>query len=127
MITGTITDLRPHIKLFIKGEGIQAFAEFTIDTGYSGTMTLPLEDCVMLKLPRVGERDSFLADGSTITLEMYLLSTHWDGTEIPIEILAIGQERLLGAGMLKGYKLCLDFGNNTLIIEASTTTDEASE
>ena len=52
MMTGTITDLRPHIQLFIKGEGRQAFAEFTIDTGYSGTMTLPLQDCVTLGLPR---------------------------------------------------------------------------
>ena len=54
------------------------------------------------------------------TLALAALSlTHWDGREISVEILAIGQERLLGAGMLKGYKLYLDFGSDTLTIEES--------
>ena len=46
MMTGTITDGRPQINLLIKGTTAQALAEFTIDTGYSGTLTLPLADCI---------------------------------------------------------------------------------
>lgn len=119
LITGAITDLRPHINLLIKGANAQALAEFTIDTGYSGTLTLPLADCTALGLPLIGERDSFLADGSQIVLKMYRLTVVWEDIERKVEILAIGQERLLGATMLEGYKLCLDYGANTLTIETS--------
>jgi len=119
MITGTITDHRAYVTLLIKGEGIQANAEFLVDTGYTGTLTLPLADCIALKLPYVGERESFLANGSKVDTEMYDLTVIWDGKEREIQILAIGQERLLGTIMLNGYKLCADFGSNTLTIEQS--------
>ena len=119
MMTGTITNLRPHIELLIKGDDIQARAEFTIDTGYNGTLTLPLNDCSALGLPRRGTRRSLLADGSQVFLEMYRLVVKWDGKDREVEILAVGQERLLGATMLEDYKLCLDYGTNTLTIEES--------
>ena len=119
MMTGTITNLRPHIEMFIKGDGIQAKAEFTIDTGYNGTLTLPLADCLALGLSRRGTRRSLLADGSQVRLEMYRLLVTWDGRDREVEILAVGQERLLGETMLEGYKLCLDYGTNTLTIEES--------
>ena len=73
MMTGTITNLRPHISLFVKGAGGQGDAEFTVDTGYNGTFTLPLADCQSLQLIPLDSVSSFLADGSQIDLESYLL------------------------------------------------------
>ena len=119
MMTGTITDLRPQIELLIRGEGVQARAEFTIDTGYNGTLTLPLADCVALGLSRRGTKRSFLADGSEVKLEIYRLRVEWDGRKHSVEILAVGQERLLGATMLEGYELCLNYAANILIIKAA--------
>ena len=116
---GAIANLRPYIELFIQGNGKQAKAEFTIDTGYNGTLTLPLDECRALGLSYRGTRRSLLADGSQVRLEMYRLVVNWDGRERDVEILAIGQERLLGATMLEGYKLCLDYGANSLTIEES--------
>ncbi len=118
---GTITDHRAHVELLIKGNGSQAKAEFVVDTGYTGTLALPLADCVALQLTRSGERDSYLADGSRIRLEIYLLTVDWDGNEREVEILAIGRERLLGAILLDGYKLCLDYSSKTLTIEEAWT------
>ena len=119
MITGIITDLRPHIDLLIKGATAQARAEFTIDTGYNGTLTLPLSDCHALGLSRRGKKRSLLADGSEVRLDIYRLTVIWDDKDREVEILAVGQERLLGATMLEGYKLCLDYGANTLTLEKS--------
>lgn len=119
MMTGTITDLRPHIELLIKGEDAQARAEFTIDTGYNGTLTLPLADCVALGLSRRGTKRSLLADGSEVKLEIYRLRIEWDARERIVEILAVGQERLLGATMLEGYTLCLNYSTNILTIETA--------
>ena len=116
MMSGTITDLRPHINLLIKGAGVQALAEFTIDTGYSGTLTLPLADCVALGLPYAGQRSSFLADGSKVRLAVYIMMVVWDGSERDVEIFALGEERLLGAAMLEDYELCLNFSANTLTL-----------
>ena len=116
-MTGTITDGRPHVNLLIKGGGKQALAEFTVDTGYSDTLALPLADCVALDLRETGIRDSFLADGSIIGLKMYELTLVWDGKVCEFEILAIGAERLLGAQVLKGYELCLNYDTNLLTIK----------
>ncbi len=117
MITGTITDGRPHVNLLIKGADAQALAEFTVDTGYSGTFTLPLEECLALGLTRKGIKNTTLADNSQIRLGIYRLTVIWDGEERDFEILAIGEERLLGTQALERYKLCLDFFTNTLTIE----------
>ena len=54
-----------------------------------------------------------------IDLNVHLLTVEWDGREREVEIFAVGEEPLLGAVMLDDYKLCLDFGNNTLTIEES--------
>ncbi len=105
--------------MLIKGEGKQALAEFTIDTGYSGTFTLPLADCLALGLLYTGSKRTTLADGSQIRLGIYQIAVIWNDKEQDFEILAVGEERLLGTQFLEGYKLCLDFGKNTLTIEKS--------
>ncbi len=119
-MTGTITDHRAYMILLIKGESVQANAEFLVDTGYTGTLTLPLADCIALRLPRIGERESSLADGSKIVTAMYTLTVVWDGEQREVEILAVGKERLLGTILLEGYEICLDFGNNTLTLKESS-------
>ena len=53
MMTGTITNFRPQVRLSIKGAGGQGIIEFTIDTGYQGTLTLSEADCLALQLPVV--------------------------------------------------------------------------
>jgi len=117
MITGTITNFRPQVRLYIKGAGGHGIIEFTVDTGYQGTLTLSEADCIALQLPFVKEGDFQLADGSPIKRNVYLLTVEWDGRERRVQIIALGEEPLLGAKMLKDYKLCLDFFTNTLTIE----------
>ena len=47
-MTGIITNFRPQIRLSIKGEGGHGILEFTVDTGYQGTLTLSEADCLAL-------------------------------------------------------------------------------
>ena len=117
MMTGTITNLRPHLELFVKGIGGQGKVSFVVDTGYNGTLTLPPEVCVALQLKPENIIRSQLADGTRIKLQSYILLVEWDGEERKVEILATGEEPLLGVTMLEGYKLCLDFSANTLTVE----------
>lgn len=119
MMTGTITNLRPHVELFITGPGGQGRVEFTIDTGYSGTLTLPPAVCRSLQLAEADRVRSRLADGSQILLTSYYLTVEWDSEERLVEILAVGEEPLLGATMLEDYELCLNYAANTLTIKAA--------
>ncbi len=119
MMSGTIVNLRPQIRLHIKGLGGHGIFEFTVDTGYQGTLTLAEADCIALRLSFVRDSRHFLADGSEILLRVYLLSVEWDGSEREVEILALGEEPLLGATMLEGCKICLDYRTNILSIEKS--------
>ena len=66
MMTGTITNFRPQIRLYVKGVGVNGVFEFTIDTGYQGTLTLSEADCLALKLPWVKKATFQLADGKPI-------------------------------------------------------------
>ena len=51
MTTGEITNLRAHITLFVRGAGGQGNIEFTVDTGFTGAITLPPAACAALQLP----------------------------------------------------------------------------
>jgi len=119
MMTGTITDIRPHTELFIKGFNEQGVVEFTIDTGYTGTFTLPLATCEALQLESLPDVFSYLADGTRLAVRAFVLSVEWDNDERNVEILSIGQEPLLGATMLEGYELCLNYVTSTLVIKTA--------
>lgn len=118
-MTGTITNFRPQVRLHVKGAGGQGIIEFTVDTGYQGTLTLSEADCIALQLPLIRTTTFQLADGTVLSRNVYRLTVEWDGRERNVEILALGDEPLLGATMLDGYKLCLDYGNDTLTLEES--------
>lgn len=117
MITGTITHLRPQIRLNVRGPGGGGIIEFTVDTGYQGTLTLAEDDCAVLQLPFVRATTFLLADGTPLERNVYRLTTEWDSRERDVEILALGEEPLLGATMLKGYELCLNYETDTLTIK----------
>jgi len=116
MMTGTIDNFRPHLRLYVKGAGGHGIFEFTIDTGYEGTLTLSEADCLALQLPFIKERDFQLANGAPIKCNTYRLTVEWDGREIDVQILALGEEPLLGAQILDGYELCLNYSTNTLTL-----------
>ncbi len=114
---GTITNLRPQLRLEVKGPGGQGIIEFTVDTGYTGTLTLSAADCAALQLTWISEELSRLADGTEIRLNVYLLTLTWHDREREVEILALGEEPLLGATLLEDSKICLDFPANILTVE----------
>ena len=111
-MTGTITHRRAYITLFVSGMGGQGNVEFTIDTGFTGELTLPPAACEALQLPLMSRRLTYLADGSEITLSVYLLTLLWDGIKREVEVLAIESEPLLGMTFLEGYEVCLQIAEN---------------
>ncbi len=74
MISGTITNFRPQIRLSVRGPGGRGIIEFTVDTGYQGTLTLAEADCIALQLPFVRATTFLLADGTPLERDVYRLT-----------------------------------------------------
>lgn len=117
MMTGTISNYRPQIRLYVKGPGGHGVIEFTVDTGFTGTLALSAADCDTLKLPLLKIERTRLADGTEIILNVHRLAIEWHGEMLDADVLVIGEEPLLGAIMLSGSELCLNFSANTLSIK----------
>lgn len=112
MMTGEINNLRAHLTLFVRGAGGQGNVEFTIDTGFTGAITLPPAACAALQLPRISRRFNYLADGSRVRLNIHLLTVSVDGVEKDYEAIALESDPLLGMAFLQGYEVCLRIAEN---------------
>jgi clan AA aspartic protease len=110
VIQGTVTDegeaMLHLVVLADQGQALQA--EVVIDTGYTGTLTLPLDLISKLRLPLSGKSRGVLADGREITYETYDGTVIWHGQQLEIRIDAVNSDPLLGMGLLYGSKLTIE-------------------
>ena len=112
---GSITNRRAHLTLFISGDGGQGNAEFTLDTGFTGALTLPPDVCVALQLTWISRRSAFLADRSQTLLDSYVITLLLENAEREFEVLAIESEPLLGMTFLEGYEVYLQVIENGIV------------
>lgn len=121
MIVGHVDPRRRClVTLEVQGlEGRQQAVEFQVDTGFSGSLLLPLDIVRHLGLPETEEIIMRLADGSRVKVPRYLARVVWDGIEKEIALPASGQQPLLGTALLDGCRL------NAEIKPGGTVTIEA--
>lgn len=82
--------------------------EATIDTGFTGDLTLPPHLISELELPLAESTVATLADGRTASLDWFVASVEWHGeTREAAVILAVGGV-LVGMGILEGSRVTLD-------------------
>ncbi len=106
MITGTIDFDEGHIQLRVKGpRGSEEEVRAIIDTGYSGTLTLPPALINALGLRWRTRDDAILADGSVCTFDVYAATVVWDGKIRQILVDEADADSLVGMRLLKGYEL----------------------
>jgi clan AA aspartic protease len=85
--------------------GQQVDVEATVDTGFSGWLTLPQSLIVSLGLVWHSRRAITLIDGSRAQFDMYKTSVLWDSTLRNIDVCAVDSDPLVGMKMLEGYEL----------------------
>lgn len=115
MMTGTVLDNRAYVTLLLSGLGGQGNVEFALDTGFTGVTTLPPAVCKALALPLARYQPSFLADSSSILLEVYIATLQWDGEERDVEVLALEGAPLIGMTLLKGYEVRMQVMDGGLV------------
>jgi clan AA aspartic protease len=101
--------LEATLHLQIYGPNGQQELTVVIDTGYNGSLSLPLAVVAALSLPRLASRDVTLGDASRKTLDFYRAEVEWDGQKRAIPVLCVEGDPLLGTALLKGYKMEADF------------------
>ena len=79
-----------------------------IDTGFSGSLTLPPPLVASLELPRVSGGGGVLADGSVRQFEIHSGEMEWHGVWRPVLVSAVGAEPLIGMGLLVGSELRME-------------------
>jgi len=107
MVTGTVNArYEMMIKLPVRNSaGQQQEIEAVLDSGFTGSLTLPLSLIASLGLPWRSRSNAILANGHVEQIDIHAGTIVWDGVSRPILIQALDNVPLLGMALLVGYVL----------------------
>ena len=83
-----------------------------IDTGYTGSLTLPPATVRSLGIRLFGKRRAELADGRVVTFDVYAGSVVWNGRLVALEIDESPCDPLIGMKLLEGFELNIRVRHN---------------
>src|SRR5688572_17103640 len=112
MLSGSLDALlRPVVEVQVRGSGGASAFTAIVDTGFTGGLAIPTLAIHRLGLPRHSGRISQFANGRFGVTYTYWGEVEWVNGWIGLEILE-GQidEAIVGAGLLRGYELFVDYG-----------------
>jgi clan AA aspartic protease len=107
---GTVNSLQEAIiPIRIRGPvGLELEIQAIVDTGYTGSLTLPSADAVALGLVRRSGSRAVLADGTVRRFDTFAAEVFWGGKWTGIVVSAVGDESLLGMSLLSGRVLRIE-------------------
>lgn len=89
--------------------------EAWVDTAFNGGLALPRTVATGLGLPQEASADAVLADGRTVTVEMYGCYLDWFGSTYQTQAVAgDAAYPLLGTQLLTGHRLVVDYAAGTV-------------
>lgn len=109
MIVGAMNAHREAIvRLVVVGShGQELSIEAVLDTGYTGSLTLPSTVVVDLDLPFRGRGSALLGDGSESEFDIHEATVIWAGERRTAAIDVAETDPLLGVGLLLGNELTM--------------------
>jgi clan AA aspartic protease len=94
------------IRFRVRGSGgSELDVEAVIDSGFTGSFTLPVAVIAALGLAHQSGGRAVLADGSVQQLDIYAAEIEWDGSWRSVMVAAVGDEALVGMRLLAGHEL----------------------
>ena len=121
MITGAVNARHEAtIRLAVHHvNGQEQEVEAILDTGFSGSLTLPPAVIAAFGLPWRTRGTVILANGSEDQFDIYAAVIRWDGTPRHILVEAADTDPLVGMALLTGYDVHIQ------VAEGGTVTIEA--
>jgi clan AA aspartic protease len=110
MIQGQVNARREAvIPLQVLDQNRQAVnLQVTIDTGFSGFLSLPLAQITALQLPYDRTEIFTIGSNDDVDFDLYSGTVLWDGQERDVFVLATDCDPLIGMSLLHGYHLFVD-------------------
>ncbi len=107
MMRGVVNARREAVvPLRVRGPGgIEMDVDAVVDSGFTAALTLPAAGVAALGLARQSGGGAVLADGSIRQIDIYAAEVAWEGGWRPVLASAVGNEVLLGMGLLAGHEL----------------------
>ncbi len=101
--------------------------EFILDTGFSGSLTLPMALISLLGLPFRSRGSATLADGSETQFDIFAATVIWDGVPRGILVEAAETEPLLGMSLLYGFNINIQAIDGSRVTVKRLGEDQAGE
>jgi len=107
MISGRVNEfLEAVVPVSIRdGHGREHVIDAIVDTGFSGSLTLPPQTITQLGLPWRSRGSAMLADGSFDQFDNHAAIVIWNGEAVEILVEAVAIESLVGMRLLAGHLL----------------------
>jgi clan AA aspartic protease len=106
MITGTVNAKHEALVcLQVVGAGSTQDVEAILDTGFNGSLTLPIPFIALLGLPWRSSGDVVLANGQVEAVDVHAATVMWDGVPRNVLVHAMDGAPLLGTTLLLGHDL----------------------
>jgi clan AA aspartic protease len=117
MIQGIVNAKRqPIVPLTIRGDaGQEAAIETLLDTGYNGSLMLPLTRVEELGLRFLRTDTTTVADGRRVPVSVYAARVVWDGTERLTSVVAAGTQPLLGMSLTLGHRVVIEMVDGGIV------------
>lgn len=97
------------VRLRVRGPGgVESDIDTVVDTGFTGSLTLPPTPISALGLIRLSGGSRVLADGSTRSFDLYGAEVAWGSGWRPVLASAVGHEALIGMRLIAGHSLRVD-------------------
>lgn len=101
--------LEAVIRLTVSGFGGQEIeADFIIDTGFSGHLSLRPDQVAALALLPKDLVAAIMADGSAHDVTLYDAVVRWDGVDVIVSVVGDDADPLIGMDLLRGFNLSID-------------------
>ena len=110
--------LEPVVELGLKRGDVITTISAVVDTGFSGYLCLAERRVDELDMTFEFAEPDELANGEVVVKDVFQGSIVFDGCEQGVDlILTASEDTLIGASLLKDYKLTVDYPKRTVRIE----------
>jgi clan AA aspartic protease len=106
-MTGKVNAKREAwVRLVILGRrGVRRRVKVVIDTGYTGSISLPRKTIAAMGMRRHGRRMAELADGRIVAFDYFAGSVTWHGRRTTVLVDEAPGDPLIGMKLLEGSEL----------------------